>query len=77
MPRAPSTDLKEDHKPLWSPQRERKDYCISKAVVVFGETTKTYGAGCALEAAIDSWNANAAPVAFDDAAFWNGVLTWS
>lgn len=76
-PPTPFNDREEEHKPLWSPQRERKEYSISKAVVVFGESTKTYGAGCALEAAFDCWNSNAAPVTFDDATFWNGVLTWS
>jgi hypothetical protein len=67
----------QEHKPLWSPERERKEYAISKAVVVFGETTKTYGGGCALEAAMESWSSNETPIGFDDAAFWNGVLTWS
>jgi hypothetical protein len=51
---------------------------ISKAVVVFGATTKTYGdniwspvtGGCAVEASMDTFS-------FDDPAFWNGILTWS
>lgn len=76
----PSDD--DDYKPLWSPERERKDYAISKAVVVFGNSTRTYGGGalvpggCALEAALEA-EAAAAPFSFDDAAFWNGRLTWS
>ncbi|KAL3787066.1 hypothetical protein HJC23_011750 [Cyclotella cryptica] len=60
---------------------ERKDYAISKAVVVFGDTTKTYDssiwsfptAGCAGE----THAANDAAFSFDDPAFWNGILTWS
>lgn len=63
------------HRPLWS-RRERRDYAISKAVVVFGDSTKTYGGGgcCAVETLEDT----AAPTfSFDDAAFWNGQLTWS
>lgn len=71
----------EDHQPLWSPQRERKDYAISKAVVVFGNSTRTYGGalptGCAIEAALEAEASSAASFSFDDAAFWNGQLTWS
>lgn len=68
------------HTPLWSPDRSRKDYGISKAVVVFGESTMTYGDGivpkvCALEAALEA--EAVAAFSFDDAAFWNGQLTWS
>ncbi|KAL3768962.1 hypothetical protein ACHAWO_004072 [Cyclotella atomus] len=54
----------------------RKDYAISKAVVVFGETTRTYDgsiwsfSNCAVVAKDESFN-------FDDPAFWNGILTWS
>lgn len=64
------------HRPLWS-RRERRDYAISKAVVVFGDSTKTYGGSgcCAVEASLED---KAAPAfSFDDAAFWNGQLTWS
>lgn len=72
-------DSPEDaHKPLWSPTRERKDYGISQAVVTFGNSTKTYGSGavsCAVEAAREA--EALASFAFDDAAFWNGQLTWS
>lgn len=72
----------ENHQPLWSPQRERKDYAISKAVVVFGNSTRTYGGGalptgCAIEAALEAEASSAASFSFDDAAFWNGQLTWS
>lgn len=67
-----------DHKPLWSPQRERKDYAISKAVVIFGNSTRTYdghaAGGCAIEAALEVEKESSL---FDDAAFWNGQLTWS
>lgn len=70
----------QSHQPLWSPQKERKDYLISKAVIVFGQTKTTYG-GCAAEAAITSIPSAEAlqtkPFNFDDAAFWNGDLTWS
>jgi len=60
---------------------ERKDYAISKAVVVFGDTTKTYDSniwsfpsgGCAAE----TQAAKDAAFSFDDPAFWNGILTWS
>lgn len=81
-PRAspPRKNFRSVHKPLWSPQRERKDYAISRAVVVFGDSTRTYappapprGLGCAVEVALES----EAPFSFDDAAFWNGQLTWS
>ncbi len=70
-----------DREPLGStPGGERKDYFISKAVVVFGDSTKTYGielggVGCASEAALEAERALA--FSFDDAAFWNGRLTWS
>ena len=50
-------------------------YSISKAVVVFGSTTRTYGGGCALEAALESEKASS--FSFDDDAFWSGQLTWS
>lgn len=57
----------------------RKDYAISKAVVVFGDTTKTYDRNvwsalnsCSVEA-----NSKLDSFSFDDAAFWNGILTWS
>ena len=77
---APEVPPAEDLEPLWSPQRgERKDYAISKAVVVFGDSTRTYGAerggGCAAEAALEVERAFS--FSFDDAAFWNGCLTWS
>ncbi|KAL7516573.1 hypothetical protein ACHAWX_001573 [Stephanocyclus meneghinianus] len=60
---------------------ERRDYGISKAVVVFGDTTKTYDSniwsfpsgGCAAE----SNAVKDAAFSFDDPAFWNGILTWS
>lgn len=65
------------HKPLWSPTRDRKDYGISKAVVIFGESTKTYGGGCAIEAAAAFEACAVEGLSFDDAAFWNGQLTWS
>ena len=67
-----------EHKGLFSKNRDhRKDYGISKAVVVFGEATKTYGtpSSCAVEAATQQ--VKALPFSFDDAAFWNGQLTWS
>ncbi|EED90683.1 predicted protein [Thalassiosira pseudonana CCMP1335] len=71
-----------EHKGLWSTERERKDYGISKAVVVFGSTTKTYDSTncCALEAAMSSAatsNPTTLALSFDDAAFWNGLITWS
>jgi hypothetical protein len=77
---APQTPPAEDREPLWSPQRgERKDYAISKAVVVFGDSTRTYGiecgGGCAAEAALEA--ERSLSFSFDDAAFWNGRLTWS
>ena len=78
-----TTDVGGDqqHPPLGSPKQEqRKDYVISKAVVVFGNSTKTYG-GCALEATTTSTalddEATESTFSFDDAAFWNGLLTWS
>jgi hypothetical protein len=71
----PSSPDSPPHPPLGSPTRERKDYAISKAVVVFGNSTKTYG-GCAMEATAPD-GAKDSPFAFDDAAFWNGLLTWS
>lgn len=55
----------------------KKEYGISKAVVVFGETTKTYDSNiwsypnCAIEATREE------SFSFDDPAFWNGILTWS
>jgi hypothetical protein len=63
---------------------ERKDYAISKAVVVFGNATMTYDSksiwsfpassagGCHVEAQADM-----SEFSFDDPAFWNGILTWS
>ncbi|KAL7530401.1 hypothetical protein ACHAWF_003362 [Thalassiosira exigua] len=69
-----------DREPLWSPKREHKDYAISKAVVVFGGSARTYGAGggCAVEAALGATNPTSSEAfSFDDAAFWNGQLTWS
>ena len=57
----------------------KKGYAISKAVIIFGESTKTYGdtawsfptTSCALQSKTeDTFN-------FDDPAFWNGILTWS
>ena len=79
-PAPPQAPPAADREPLWSPQRgERKDYAISKAVVVFGDSTRTYDVGglggCAAEAALEAQRALA--VSFDDAAFWNGRLTWS
>ncbi len=67
--------------PLGSPKQEqqRKDYAISKAVVVFGNSTRTYG-GCAMEATATAAlhdDETESTFSFDDAAFWNGVLTWS
>mmetsp|Transcript_8221 Transcript_8221/g.12314 ORF Transcript_8221/g.12314 Transcript_8221/m.12314 type:complete len:224 (-) Transcript_8221:343-1014(-) len=56
-------------------QQQRTTYSISKAVVVFGSTTRTYGGGCAVEAALESEKASAS--SFDDDAFWSGQLTWS
>ena len=58
-------------------QEQRTKYSISKAVVVFGSTTRTYGigGGCALEAALE--NEKASAFSFDDSAFWNGEITWS
>lgn len=67
----------EESKPLWSPLRERRDYAISRAVVVFGDSTRTYcppaAGGCAAEATFEAGKS----FSFDDAAFWNGQLTWS
>lgn len=63
---------------LWSPPGGRKDYAISKAVIVFGDATMTYGGSagsCAVEAALEAEKASS--FLFDDAAFWNGQLTWS
>lgn len=80
-----------DREPLWSTNLgvKRKDYGISKAVVVFGDSTLTYGTtttesvvggGCAIEAAqfleVKS-SLDGGGFSFDDAAFWNGRLTWS
>ena len=90
-PPPPSSDGA-NREPLWStnPGGKRKDYGISKAVVVFGDSTLTYGAtttesvvgggGCAIEAAqaleVKS-SLDGGGFSFDDAAFWNGRLTWS
>ena len=72
------------HKPLWQ-RDKRKDYAISKAVVVFGNSTKTYGGQvqvqqvptpCSVEVALEADKASSS-FSFDDAAFWNGQLTWS
>jgi len=72
----PATD---HQRGLWSPTRERKDYAISKAVVVFGDATMTYDGShagrCAVEVALEAEMASS--FSFDDAAFWNGQLTWS
>lgn len=79
----PSPSSEEHHQPLWSPQRERKDYAISKAVVIFGNSTRTYGGGvtttgsCAVEAVLEVEKSSTSSFSFDDAAFWNGQLTWS
>lgn len=76
----PLPDEEPAHKGLWSPQGERKDYGISKAVVIFGADTRTYGGGvggCAVEAALEAEKAASFSSLFDDAAFWNGQLTWS
>ncbi|KAL7455524.1 hypothetical protein ACHAWC_007067 [Mediolabrus comicus] len=75
--------LEEDSLPdesSYTPQTQREQrtkYSISKAVVVFGSTTRTYGigGGCALEAALE--NEKASAFSFDDSAFWNGEITWS
>ena len=53
---------------------QQQRYSISKAVVVFGSTTRTYGGGCAVEAALEN---NEKAFSFDDDAFWSGQLTWS
>jgi hypothetical protein len=66
-----------DHQGLWAPTRERKDYGISKAVVVFGDATRTYGGGVLGGCAVEALQAKVSSFAFDDAAFWNGQLTWS
>jgi len=68
------------HKPLWQQRDQRKDYEISKAVVKYHGSSKTYGGGlspvnCALE--VTSLESNTVSFSFDDAAFWNGQLTWS
>lgn len=71
LPHPPSGPIKQE--------QQRKDYAISKAVVVFGNSTKTYG-GCAMEAtatAVLFDEKSESPFSFDDAAFWNGLLTWS
>ena len=57
-----------------SPPPQQQRYSISKAVVVFGSTTRTYGGGCAVEAALEN---NEKAFSFDDDAFWSGQLTWS
>lgn len=70
-----------DHQPLWSSESKVKDYAISKAVVIFGETTRTYGLGTAApdqDTAFSSTCPSPRGVLnFDDDAFWNGQLTWS
>lgn len=68
------------HKPLWQQRDQRKDYEISKAVVKYHGSSKTYGGllppvNCALE--VTSLESNTVSFSFDDAAFWNGQLTWS
>lgn len=67
----------DSHKPLWQ-RDQRKDYAISKAVVTFGNSTKTYGlpTPCSVEVALEAEKASSS-FSFDDAAFWNGQLTWS
>lgn len=71
--------LEEDSLPdesAYSPeQQQRTTYSISKAVVFFGSTTRIYGGGCAVEAALESEKASC--FSFDDDAFWSGQLTWS
>lgn len=70
--------LEEDSLPdenTYSQEQQRPNYSISKAVVVFGSTTRTYGGGCSVEAALESEKASA--FSFDDDAFWSGQLTWS
>lgn len=70
-----SDDEDGDHQSLWSPQR--KDYLISKAKVTYGGATETYnGGGCAVEAAREAEMVSNL-FSFDNAAFWNGQLTWS
>lgn len=71
----------DSHKPLWQ-RDQRKDYAISKAVVTFGNSTKTYGlpTPCSVEVALEAEKASSphqSSFSFDDAAFWNGQLTWS
>ena len=56
-------------------EQQHTNYSISKAVVVFGSTTRTYGGGCSFEAAFKSERVSG--FFFDDDAFWNGKLTWS
>ena len=71
------------HKPLWQQRDQRKHYAISKAVVKYHGSSKTYTYGggqlppvnCALE--VTSLESNTVSFSFDDAAFWNGQLTWS
>jgi len=76
------------HRPLWSAQRgDRAPYSISKAVVIFGSQTRTYGSGCVVSDLEEARRPDptSSPSAgyprdifsFDDAAFWNGQLTWS
>ncbi len=61
------------YSPTEHQQQQQCTYSISKAVVVFGSTTRTYGGSCAFEAARESEKA----FSFDDDAFWSGQLTWS
>jgi len=72
----------DDHEPLWSSDAKVKDYAISKAVVIFGETTRTYGPGGTVAPDQDPTCPSTCPshrgvLNFDDDAFWNGQLTWS
>ena len=72
-----ATTTADSHKPLWQ-RDQRKDYAISKAVVTFGDSTKTYGVPtpCSVEVALEAEKASSS-FSFDDTAFWNGQLTWS
>lgn len=68
---------------LWSPAKEKRDYAISRAVVVFGDATLTYGSAApgTVPAVVSPREAarveEEEPFSFDDDAFWNGRLTWS
>ncbi len=67
--------------PVGSPKQEQqcKDYAIFKAIIVFGNSTRTYG-GCAMDATATAAlhdDETESTFSFDDAASWNGLLTWS